>query len=119
MAECADMGSKAVSKLLMSCKGGSTLAESDSDRDRSEFRSSNLELSPIHHLVLPRILGAGRDSAEAFKRLLKLVHSTVKSPIPENKMKLGPFSKAVADSVKVLVDTVEDIKGALSMMCDL
>ena len=39
VAACANLGRKAVGELLRACKGGSLVAENDSDRDRSEFMS--------------------------------------------------------------------------------
>ena len=65
-----------------------------------------------HHYSSPiRILAAGRETAEAFKRLLELVHSTVQKPSSDNKSKLGPFSKEVADNVRELVAAAENIRG--------
>ncbi len=49
VAACANLGRKAVGELLRACKGGSTIAENDSDRDRSEFRGQGFKLGRIKH----------------------------------------------------------------------
>ena len=68
-------------------------------------------LVSAHHCSC-RILAAGRETAEAFKRLLELIHQTVQKPTAENKGKLIPYSKEVADNVKELVAAAEAIRGA-------
>ncbi len=64
-----------------------------------------------------RILAAGRETAEAFKKLLELVHATVQKPTPEKKGKLGPFSKEVADNIKELVAAAQNIRGMYVCAC--
>ena len=58
-----------------------------------------------------RIIAAGRETAEAFKRLLELIHQTMRDPSPENKGKLMPLSNEVDSYVKELMAAMVDIRG--------
>ena len=62
-------------------------------------------------LYVLRILAAGRETAEAFKNLLELLHQVVMKPTPDNKAKLPTLSKEVAKCVGEIVHAAESIRG--------
>ena len=71
------------------------------------------EKREIVHLILPfnRILAAGHDCSDAFRRLLELIHQIVLKPTPEKKAKLATVSNDVASHVREVIAAAQAIRG--------
>lgn len=88
----ANMGRKAVTEMLIICKGAANKAESNDARSQA--------------------LRSGMECGNSFGELLDLVHNIVQKPSQDKKVKLTPQSKIVADQVAKLVKSAEALKGS-------
>merc|ERR1719323_1463947 len=87
----ANMGRKAISDMLITCKSAAYGAETD------ELRQQSLQ--------------AGHDVAVQFRELLQLVMHILNKPTAESKNNLPNISRKIAQCVTVLAQTAELLKG--------
>ena len=87
----ANMGRKAISDMLTTCKSAAYGAETD------ELRQQSLQ--------------AGHDVAVQFRELLQLVMHILNKPTAESKNNLPNISRKIAQCVTVLAQTAELLKG--------
>merc|ERR550532_398239 len=88
----ANMGRKAISDMLVTCKAAAYGAETDDLRVQS--------------------LQAGHDVGVQFRELLQLVMHVLNKPTMEAKQNLPTVSRKIAQCVTVLAQTAELLKGA-------